>query len=230
MNESSTAMSQSLRLRRTALVQTLEELWQQGQQPDPVAFLQAQATSDPQEITAVLAFDQFRRWHAGERVSAEEYLERFPALTSEPDTVLQMIRGEFLVRRELGEEPAATEYLERFASCADVLVQYLTLQQAVQPTGPVPDPCQTEDGARAKESPGAAAVAIDPFATTDAQVADPNQTRTEAGSSHRVAPFPDQLSLHGYEILGKLGQGAMGVVYKARQRALNRIVALKMIK
>jgi WD40 repeat protein/serine/threonine protein kinase len=36
--------------------------------------------------------------------------------------------------------------------------------------------------------------------------------------------------LPGYEILAKLGQGGMGVVYQARQTALKRIVAVKMIR
>jgi WD40 repeat protein/tRNA A-37 threonylcarbamoyl transferase component Bud32 len=151
-------------------------------------------------LAVMLRADQRQRWLAGERVPVEDYLRRYPALAEDPEALLDLVYGEFVLREEVGDKPQGEEYLRRFPAHAAALGRQLQLHQAL--------------AGGMSESP-----TIPPLTSPPGQ-------RTWAGTGVTVA---HPIEVPGYDVLNEVGRGGMGVVYKARHRGLDRIVALKMV-
>jgi WD40 repeat protein len=121
---------------------------------------------------------------------------------SERDDRLQSILVVYIEAAEAGRAPSREELLARHPEFAAELAEFLDGRQRIE----------------------RAAAPLYPAAQS------PSETATVAPSEGRTAAPLGKVRYFGdYELLSEIARGGMGVVYKARQVSLDRIVALKMI-
>jgi serine/threonine protein kinase len=126
---------------------------------------------------------------------------------AEPERELDEVLATYLQAVDSGHAPERHELLTRYPNLALQLSAFFVAQDSVSR---LTDPLRSTVGPAAEES----------------VLQEPTVPISEGAlpADSRLRSFGD------YELLGLIGRGGMSVVYKARQKSLNRLVALKMIR
>src|SRR5262249_40290162 len=123
-----------------------------------------------------------------------------PAPDSARQGLLEEVLGEYMQRLDRGEPADREELLARHPELAEELRSYFAGCDEIEQLG------------------------------RQAAAGPPTESLTHGGAEGAAAAEGTGRQFGDYELLEQIGEGGMGVIYKARQRGLQRLVALKMIR
>ena len=194
-------MNDSRRSERPAI--HLRRLWRENRAPNLDDFLAAAGSLDSGELAEVLRVDQAEHWSAGKPVPAEDYLRRYPSVAANDEAAVDLIHNEYLLAERAGRPADPEAFIGRFPAHIEILRRQIELHRAMMPAA-----TGVFQAAQSKRLPESSA------------------TFSKAADTVTVAMGE---RFGEYELIQVIARGGMGVVYKAWQPKLDRIVALKMI-